>query len=60
MHDMHALLLPLRPLAAEYCPRGSLYDLLRAARTDRQLAKKLTWHRRLSMLIDAAMGMLYL
>lgn len=44
----------------EYCSRGSLYDVLRQACRDREAAGQLTWQRRLSMLFDAARGLLYL
>ena len=36
-------------LVSEYCPRGSLYDILREARTSQKLASQLTWARRLSI-----------
>lgn len=49
---------PRRRLPAEYCARGSLTHVLMAARRDASVAKKLTWTRRLSMLLDAALGML--
>ncbi|KAL4423124.1 hypothetical protein ABPG77_004807 [Micractinium sp. CCAP 211/92] len=44
----------------EYCSRGSLYDVLRQAARDPEAAVQLTWQRRLSMLFDAARGLLYL
>lgn len=46
------------PIAAEYCPRGSLLDVLKAARDSPELAKKLKWARRLSMALGAAKGMM--
>ena len=36
-------------IISEYCPRGSLFDLLRKARTTPALQSKLTWGRRLRM-----------
>ena len=36
-------------LVSEYCTRGSLYDILRDARSSARLARHLTWARRLSM-----------
>lgn len=48
------------PPAAEYCARGSLYDQLRAASRQPEAAAQLTWHRRLGMALDAAMGLCYL
>ncbi|KAI7842069.1 hypothetical protein COHA_004266 [Chlorella ohadii] len=52
----------LEPAAVvtEYCARGSLYDLLKAARQNAGLAKALDWPKRISMALDAAKGMLYL
>ena len=47
-------------LITEFCSRGSLYDCLVAARDQQAAAALLTWHRRLSMAIDAAAGLLYL
>ena len=44
----------------EYCSRGSLTAVLRAARLDPAAAAGLTWSRRLGMALDAAKGMLYL
>jgi serine/threonine protein kinase len=41
---------------AEYCPNGSLYELLR--RPDAQA--RLTWRTRVGMAVDAARGVLYL
>ena len=45
---------------AEYCSRGSLYDCLAAAREQPAAAAEMTWHRRLTMAVDAATGLLYL
>ena len=45
---------------AEYCGRGSVYDILRRARNDSSMASQLTWQRRVGMVLDAAKGMLYL
>lgn len=47
-------------LAAEYCGRGSLRDVLDAARRYPALARELTWPRKLAIAFDAACGMLYL
>lgn len=47
-------------IAFEYCARGSVYDVLRAAAADKVLARELTWTRRVNMAIDAATGMLHL
>ena len=47
-------------IAFEYCARGSVYDVLRAASVDAELAKDLTWARRVGMAIDAATGMHHL
>lgn len=47
-------------VVTEYCSRGSLYDLLIAAREDEVLARQLHWPRRLGLALDAAKGMLYL
>ncbi len=46
--------------AAEYCARGSLADVLRAAKTTPAKLQHLTWLRRLNMALDATKGMLYL
>lgn len=50
------------PRAAEYCSRGSLFDLLQAARASPTagVAVQLTWQRRLAMALGAAKGMLFL
>lgn len=45
--QQHGSSLPARH--AEFCSRGSIYDLLKAAREQPQLAAQLTWRRRLSM-----------
>lgn len=47
-------------LPAEYCSRGSLYDVIQAAKRDQALAAQLTWARRLSLAHDAAVGLNYL
>ena len=48
-------------IVTEYCARGSLTDVIRAARGDPAGAGALlNWQRKLSMLLDAARGMLYL
>ena len=47
-------------IVTEYCSRGSLYDLLQAARQDEALAQQLSWSKRLGLALDAAKGMLYL
>ena len=45
----------------EFCERGSLADVLKAGRQNKDgLAGELTWHRRISMAVDAAKGMLHL
>lgn len=36
-------------LVFEYCPRGSVYDILKEARTSPALQDKLDWRRRLRM-----------
>lgn len=45
-------------LVVELCERGSVTDCLRRARSDPAAATELTWHRRLSIALDAAKGML--
>jgi serine/threonine protein kinase len=45
---------------AEFCARGSLYDVLRTAGRQPGLAAELGWRRRLGMAFDAARGLLYL
>lgn len=49
-------------VVTEYCARGSLYDVLMEAkeRPAGGLARALSWYRRVSMMLDAAKGMLYL
>lgn len=54
------LLLNAPGAPAEYCARGSLYDVLSAASRDASLAATLTWRRRIAMLLDAAAGLAYL
>jgi serine/threonine protein kinase len=44
----------------EYAARGSLLDVLRAAKTDPTAAAELTWARRISICIGTAKGMAYL
>eukprot|EP00898_Chlorokybus_atmophyticus_P001190 jgi/Chlat1/2071/Chrsp17S02771 len=44
-------------LVTEYCPRGSLYDVMARARAG---STSLDWARRLNMATDAALGMHYL
>lgn len=47
------------PTPAEYCPRGSLFDLLQAAQRSPAAARQLTWGRRLhlvSLLRAAGLG----
>ncbi|PSC74168.1 Serine threonine-kinase CTR1 [Micractinium conductrix] len=44
----------------EFCQLGSLSDLLTKARSDPAAAAALTWPRRLTLALDAALGMLYL
>ena len=47
-------------IISEYCARGSLFDVLRAAGSSEATAASLTWPRRLCMALDAAKGMLAL
>jgi len=47
-------------IVTEWCVRGSLFAVLKASSNDKELARQLTWGRRLSMAFDAAKGMLYL
>ena len=48
-------------VVTEYCPLGSLFDVLRRARQGEQLiVEKLSWLRRVMMAMDAAKGMLAL
>ena len=46
--------------AAEYCARGSLFDVLCTAHMNEAAAASLTWPRRLRLALDAAKGMLAL
>ena len=41
-------------IVTEFCARGSLYDVLRKARTSQGFAQQLDWSKRLSMALDAA------
>jgi serine/threonine protein kinase len=47
-------------MAVEYCPRGSLDDVLAQGLADSESAKRLTWIRRLRMAKDIAAGLLHL
>jgi alpha-tubulin suppressor-like RCC1 family protein len=47
-------------MAVEYCPRGSLYDVLEQACTDPESAKRLSWIRRLNMAKQTSAGLLHL
>ena len=47
-------------IVSEWCARGSLADVLAAARRDREAAAALPWSRRLSIAIDAASGLVHL
>ncbi|KAL4444223.1 hypothetical protein ABPG75_011960 [Micractinium tetrahymenae] len=47
-------------IVLEYCAQGSLFGLLHRARHEPDLARQLSWSRRLQMALDAATGMLYL
>ncbi|PRW57695.1 Serine threonine- kinase CTR1 [Chlorella sorokiniana] len=47
-------------MITEYCARGSLADVLRAAKSAPAKLQHLTWLRRLNMALDATKGMLYL
>lgn len=51
---------PFSIAAAEYCSRGSLYDVLQAAQRQPAVAAQLTWQRRLLLAYDAAAGLNYL
>ncbi len=44
-------------LIMEYCPRGSLYSVLRDARLLPSVAAELTWPTRLKVAIGAATGL---
>ena len=48
------------PTCAEYCAKGSLFDVLRAAARSKERGAALTWQLRLHMAVDAARGLLYL
>ena len=41
-------------IVTEFCARGSLYDVLKKARSTPAFAQQLDWSRRLSMALDAA------
>ena len=41
-------------IITEFCARGSLFDVLRKARTSQGFAQQLDWSKRLSMALDAA------
>ena len=41
-------------IVTEFCARGSLFDVLRKARTSQGFAQQLDWSKRLSMALDAA------
>ena len=41
-------------IVTEFCARGSLFDVLRKARTSQSFAQQLNWSKRLSMALDAA------
>ncbi|DBA83679.1 TPA: hypothetical protein ACH3X1_006228 [Trebouxia sp. C0004] len=47
-------------IITEFCARGSLFDVLRKARTSPAFAQQLDWSRRLTMALDAAKGVLHL
>ncbi len=44
----------------EFCSRGSLYNVLTAAKASPDKMAQLGWKRRLNMALDASRGMLYL
>lgn len=44
-------------VVSEFCPRGSLYDVLSKAKAWPSKATELTWPRRINMALDAAQGM---
>lgn len=46
--------------AAEYCSRGSLYDVLKQGTRLPAAAAELTWRRRVDIALGAARGLLYL
>ena len=41
-------------IVTEFCARGSLYDVLKKARTSSAFAQQLDWSKRLTMALDAA------
>ena len=41
-------------IVTEFCARGSLFDVLRKARSSPPFAQQLDWPRRLGMALDAA------
>lgn len=47
-------------IVTEFCARGSLFDVLRKARSSPPFAQQMDWTRRLGMALDAAKGMLQL
>ncbi|KAH7616281.1 putative serine/threonine-protein kinase drkA [Nannochloris sp. 'desiccata'] len=47
-------------MVTELCSRGSLFDTMKKCKSNPNLAANLIWVRRLSMLIDAAAGMVHL
>lgn len=53
-------ILPNALRAAEYCARGSLYDVLKQANRSPAAAAELTWRRRVDIAVGAARGLLYL
>lgn len=48
------------PCPAEYCARGSVYDVLKQGTHSPAAAAELTWQRRLDIAVGAARGLLYL
>jgi len=48
-NNNNSSLIPLLLLIADYCSRGSLYDVLRQAAKDPTAARQLTWLRRLAL-----------
>lgn len=51
---------PCTHLLAEFCAKGSLYNVLQRGRQSPEAAAQLGWQRRLGMALDAAVGLLYL
>ncbi len=45
---------------AEYCSKGSLYDIISEASQSAEAAAALTWPRRITILLDSAAGLGYL